>query len=87
MYQWKKPREDDTAAHCKLPNLMETTQDTTPPTTQVPRGIAHKTRTSARLLKKAEKEQTSIEQRQKKMPEDAYDSPNDEGSDMDTHEE
>lgn len=55
---------------------------------QTPGEIATKSRASARLLKIAEQERTTHDvQRQKKLPEDAYDSPTEDGSDIDTIEE
>ena len=87
MYQRKAPRAINPTQR-KLPNLLGNIQDTKIQSTQTSREIATKTRASARLLKIAEQERTTNDvQRQKKLPEDAYDSPNEDGSDIDTGEE
>ena len=86
-YQRKTPRDINTTQR-KLPNLMGSIQDMKIKPIQTPGEIATKSRASARLLKIAEQERTTHDvQRQKKLPEDAYDSPTEDGSDIDTIEE
>ena len=67
------------------PNLVETTHDTDKPKEHPTRNneTAPKVRSSARLLKLAKKD-TGNESRERKKPADAYDSPDEEESDMDT---